>query len=83
MAICRLLGRATTDINDEIAAYMGGMPMDVQRIFADKLDTGMNVFKEELSNMLVANEGNVIKRDEVEKMMETVRKRTGMPPKAP
>jgi hypothetical protein len=56
---------------------MQDMPMEAQRIIADRVSTGLGVFSEELQNMLANNDGKVIEMDDVQKMLSKFKERTG------
>jgi hypothetical protein len=56
---------------------MQDMPLEAQRIFADKVSTGLGVFGDELRNMLASNDGKVIEMEDVQKMLQKFKERTG------
>ncbi len=67
-------------IREDLARSMQDMPLEEQRIFADRVSTGLTAFGEELRNMItnVTNsEGDVIQLEDVQRMLERLRERTG------
>lgn len=63
-------------MREDLANSMQDMPMEAQRIFADRVTTGLGVFGEELNNMLARNDGKVIEMEDVQKMLGKFKERT-------
>lgn len=64
-------------MREDLANSMHDMPMEAQRIFADRVTTGLGVFGEELKNMLANNDGKVIEMEDVQRMLGKFKERTG------
>ena len=56
---------------------MQDMPMEAQRIFADRIATDMGVFGEELRALMASKDGEVIQMEDVQEMLVKFKKRTG------
>lgn len=64
---------------EEIASCMEDMPMDVQRIFADKLDSSLELFSQEVGKMMESVEqGGIVGLEDVQEMLENLKKRAGL-----
>lgn len=78
LVLCRLVGIQPKSIREEMASCMEGMPMDVQRTFADKMDTSLAVFKEEVAKMMVAKKGSIVDLQDAHEMLESFKTRMGL-----
>ena len=69
----RLTGRT---LRQDFAKSIENLPVEEQRIIADRVDVGMSIFGQELNKMMDSSAGNIIQLEDVEEMLKKVKKRS-------